>query len=105
VLSLSRVTGQDVLGPDGRALGRLADLTVQLGEQAGLTGRATPRARHRGRTCRRRGPRSRASRTPVFWYTAPMTWTSFAITSTTDALGDDEILLVRDARHPDDRRC
>ena len=35
VLLLSRETGQDVLGPDGRVLGRLADLTVRLDEQPG----------------------------------------------------------------------
>lgn len=35
VLLLSRVTGVDVLGPDGRVIGRLADLTADLGEQSG----------------------------------------------------------------------
>lgn len=36
MLSLSRETGQDVLGPDGRMVGRLADdLTVRLGGHAG----------------------------------------------------------------------
>ena len=31
---LSRITGQDVLAPDGRVAGRLADLTVRLDKQA-----------------------------------------------------------------------
>ena len=35
VLYLSRVTGQDVLGPDGRIIGRLADLTADLVEESG----------------------------------------------------------------------
>jgi sporulation protein YlmC with PRC-barrel domain len=35
VLLLTRVTGRDVLGPDGRVIGRLRDLTVRLGEQPG----------------------------------------------------------------------
>ena len=35
MLLLSRVTGHDVLGPDGRAAGRVADLTVRLGAPAG----------------------------------------------------------------------
>jgi len=35
VLLLTRVTGRDVLGPDGRVIGRLGDLTVRLGEQPG----------------------------------------------------------------------
>ena len=35
VLLLSRMTGQDVLGTDGRVVGRLADLTVRLDEHAG----------------------------------------------------------------------
>ena len=35
VLFLSRVTGQDVLGPDGRVIGRLVDLTADLVEDSG----------------------------------------------------------------------
>ncbi len=35
VLLLSRVTGQDVLAPDGRVIGRLADLTMDLVEESG----------------------------------------------------------------------
>ena len=30
VLLLSRVTGRNVLGPDGREVGRLTDLTVRV---------------------------------------------------------------------------
>ncbi|MCB0937781.1 MAG: magnesium transporter [Mycobacterium sp.] len=35
MLFLSRVTGQDVLGPDGRVIGRLVDLTADLVEDSG----------------------------------------------------------------------
>jgi sporulation protein YlmC with PRC-barrel domain len=35
VLLLSRVTGQDVRGPDGQVIGRLADLTVSLAQESG----------------------------------------------------------------------
>ena len=35
VLLLTRLTGQDVLGPDGRVIGRLADLTVRLNRGSG----------------------------------------------------------------------
>ena len=35
MLSLSQVTGQDVWGSDGRVLGRVADLTTRLDDQAG----------------------------------------------------------------------
>ncbi|AQT82458.1 magnesium transporter [Mycolicibacterium litorale] len=35
MLLLSRVTGLDVLRPDGRVIGRLADLTADLGDQSG----------------------------------------------------------------------
>ena len=35
MLPLSRITGRDVLGPDGRSLRRVTDLTVRLGTAAG----------------------------------------------------------------------
>jgi hypothetical protein len=35
VLSLTREIGQEVRGPDGRALGPVADLTVRLGREDG----------------------------------------------------------------------
>lgn len=36
VLLLSRITGQDVRGPNGQVIGRLADLTVSLAQESGL---------------------------------------------------------------------
>ncbi|WP_442008372.1 magnesium transporter [Mycobacterium sp. 2YAF39] len=91
------MTGQDVLGPDGRVVGRLADLTVRLGEQNGAL-----------RVERLLVKRRRASDLLVPWAAiesfesahvlvdGPADLTTFAIISTTDALCDDEILLVRD---------
>jgi hypothetical protein len=97
MLLLSRVTGQDVLGPGGRVAGCLVDLTVPLDEHAGphLVERLLVR-RHRTpdllmpwaaiESFEKTGVLVRGTDDP----------TSFAITSTADALGDDEILLVRD---------
>lgn len=98
VLLLSRLTGQDVLGPDGRVVGRLADLTVDLDEQPG------PCLVERLLVQRHRAPDLLLPWAAVesFRHTGlvlahgtddPAT---FAITSITDALGDDEILLGRD---------
>ena len=94
---LSRVTGQDVLGPDGRSLGRLADLTVQLGEQAGphLVERLLVR-RHRAQDLLMPWAAIESFENTGVLVHGTDDPTSFAITSTTDALGDDEILLVRD---------
>ena len=97
MLPLSRETGQDVLGPDGRVLGRLADLTVRLGEQTG------PHLVERLLVQRHRVPDLLMPWAAIesFEQTGVLVRgtddpTTFAITSTTDALGDDEILLVRD---------
>jgi sporulation protein YlmC with PRC-barrel domain len=91
VLSLSRVTGQDVLGPDGRALGRLADMTVQLGEQAGphLVERLLVR-RHRGQDLLMPWAAIESFENTGVLVHGTDDPTSFAITSTTDALGDDD---------------
>lgn len=97
MLFLSRVTGQDVLGFDGRTLGHLADLTVRLDEQAG------PHLVERLLVQRHRAPDLLVPWAAVesFENTCVLIRgtddpTTFAIGSTTDALGDDEILLVRD---------
>jgi sporulation protein YlmC with PRC-barrel domain len=97
VLSLSQLTGQEIWGPDGRVLGRLADLTTRLDDQAGpeLVERILVRC-------------SRGSDLLLPWATVESFEptgvrmhgdddpTMFAIISTSDALADDEILLVRD---------
>ena len=97
MLSLSRVTGQDVLGPGVRPLGRVADLTVRLGEQSG------PHLVERLLVRRHRAPDLLMPWAAIesFQHSGVLALgtddpTAFAITSTTDALGDDEILLVRD---------
>jgi len=48
VLLLTRLTGKDVLGPDGRVIGRLADLTVRLnrGSESHLVERLVVSRRH-----------------------------------------------------------
>jgi sporulation protein YlmC with PRC-barrel domain len=97
VLLLSEMTGQDVLGPDGRVAGRVADLTVRLGEHAGqhLVERLLVR--------RRRAPDLLLPWTEIESFEStcvmlrdPLDPTSFMISSATEALGADEILLVRD---------
>ena len=98
VLSLSRETGQDVLRADGRALGRLADLTVRLGATDGAAsasidsscGAVGPL------TSWCRGRRYGASSTPASCCAATRIPRHFAISSTHDALRDDELLLLRD---------
>ncbi|MGX9790195.1 PRC-barrel domain-containing protein [Mycobacterium sp. MMS18-G62] len=92
---MSRVLGQDVRGPDGRVIGRLADLTVSLGEQNGptLVDRMLVR-------------RSGAHDLLVPWsqvgsFQHPdiqlaSAGPHFVITSIADALDEDELLLVRD---------
>ena len=97
MLLLSRISGQEVLGPDGRVAGRVADLTVRLDEQA------SPHLVERLLVRRHRAPDLLVPWAAIesFENTCVLLrdtddLTTFAITSTTDALGDDEILLVRD---------
>jgi len=97
MLLLSRISGQEVLGPDGRVAGRVADLTVRLDEQAG------PHLVERLLVRRHRAPDLLVPWAAIesFENTCVLVrdtddLTTFAITSTTDALDDDEILLVRD---------
>lgn len=95
VLLLSRLTGQEVRGPDGRIAGRLADLTVRLGDQTGPT--LVERLLVRGRGA----PDLLVPRAAVAAFQRPGIVLAedperFAITSTLEALADDEILLARD---------
>jgi hypothetical protein len=97
VLLLSRETGQEVLGPDGRVIGRLADLSVGLGEQAG------PHRVERLLVKRHNAPDLLMPWAAIgsFQHTGVVARSTddpaiFTITSTTDALADDEILLRRD---------
>jgi sporulation protein YlmC with PRC-barrel domain len=91
------MTGQDVRGPDGRVAGRLADLTVRLDEQAG------PHLVERLLVRRHRAPDLLVPWAMIesFEKTCVLVrdtddLTTFAITSTTEALSNAEILLVRD---------
>jgi len=95
VLVLSRITRQDVRGPDGRVIGRVADLTVSLGEQNGPT------------MVDRLLVRRKAAADLLVPWTEVVSFqrtevelagdvSGFAIGSLVDALDSDEILLVRD---------
>jgi sporulation protein YlmC with PRC-barrel domain len=95
VLLLSRITGQAVRGPEGQELGRLADLTVSLGDHDGPT--LVDRI-----LIRRSGVSDLLvpwSAVASFQHTAVELVddpAGFAINSIADALDVDEILLVRD---------
>ena len=97
MLLLSRISGQEVLGPDGRVAGRVADLTVRLDEQAGphLVERLLVR-RHRAPDLLVPWAAIESFENTCVLVRGTDDPTTFAITSTIDALGDDEILLVRD---------
>src|SRR3982074_693546 len=91
------MTGQEVVGPNGEVVGRVKDLTVRLDDEAG------PEFVERILVRRVRG-----SDLLLPWAAAQSfeptgvrihgndDSTMFEITSTNDALADDEILLVRD---------
>jgi MgtE intracellular N domain len=91
------MTGQDVLCPDGRVAGRLADLTVRLDEHAGphLVERLLVQ-RHRAPDLLMPWAAIESFENTCVLIHGPDDPISFAITSTTEALSDDEILLVRD---------
>ena len=98
VLLLTRVTGQDVLGPDGRVIGRLADLTVRLSTQSG------PQLVERLVVTRRRAPQlvlpwdvvANFQSGQVVLASSGATLVDFETDVVTNALGPDEILLGRD---------
>jgi sporulation protein YlmC with PRC-barrel domain len=98
VLLLSRITGQVVRGPDGQAIGRLADLTADLVEESG------PHLVDRVVVARRRGrqlviPWEQVATLEhgrlVLACAAPDA-EDYAVDDLTAALGEREILLVRD---------
>lgn len=93
VLLLSRLVGREVRGPDGRPVGRLADLIVCLDGNHG------PPAVQRLVVTGRRGPTLVVPWAAVEEFDAgPVTLaaTGFAVDSLAEALGPDELLLVRD---------
>ena len=93
VLLLSRVTGREVVGPDHRGLGRLADLTVRIDDGG-------PPVVNRLVVTRRGGPTllvpwaavDRFDPGPVVLASAR----GFEVPSLAGALHPDELLLVRD---------
>ena len=97
VLLLTRVIGRDVLGPDGRVLGRLADLTVRLSDLS------EPQRVER-LVLRRRGSTlvlpwdvvANVGSDQVVLAVGDTELGAFAIDSLAQALGPDEILLGRD---------
>lgn len=93
VLLLSRLLGREVRGPDGRPVGRLADLIVRLDGNHG------PPAVQRLVVSGRRLPTLVVPWAAVAEFDAgPVTLaaTGFAVDSLAEALGPDELLLVRD---------
>jgi sporulation protein YlmC with PRC-barrel domain len=98
VLLLTGVTGRDVLGPDGRVLGRLADLTVRLSDQAG------PQLVERLVVTRRRSPTlvlpwavvANVGSDQVVLTVGAAEVAGFEVDSLAQALASDEILLRRD---------
>lgn len=98
VLLLSRVTGHDVLGRDGRVIGRLADLTADLVEESGppLADRVVV---SRGRGSQLLIPWEQVTNfghNQVVLALDAADAGRFAVDDLTAALGDREILLARD---------
>ncbi len=98
MLLLSRIAGQVVLGADGRTIGRLADLTADLVEESGphLVDRVVVARRRAGRLV---VPWEQVATLEhgrlVLACDGPDTEV-YAVDDITAALGDREILLVRD---------
>jgi sporulation protein YlmC with PRC-barrel domain len=102
VLSLIREIGQEVQSADGRALGRLVDLTVRLGEQDGphLVERLLVERRHEASLLVPWSAVESFEHTSVLLHEDPAGRPLLTVDpgpgSTTDLLADDELLLVRD---------
>lgn len=90
VLLLSRVTGRQVQGPDGRGVGRLTDLTVRVDGGDPVVNRLV--------VTRRGGPTLLVPWAAVdeFGQTITLADVKFEVPSLAEALGPDELLLVRD---------
>lgn len=95
VLLLSRMIGQEVRGPDDRALGRLADLTVGLDEHAGgsLAARILLHRRHE---CDLLVPWSAVGSIKPGYIQLTSDAAGLAVVTIADVLDSDEILLARD---------
>lgn len=97
MLSLSEVTGREVRGANGESLGRIGDLTTRLGIEVGayLVDRVVVRRRHRPDLLVPWTEIESFERTGV-WLRRSDVESAFAVSSITDALEDEEILLSRD---------
>ncbi|MCB0939298.1 MAG: magnesium transporter [Mycolicibacterium sp.] len=98
MLFLSGVTGQDVLGPDGRVIGRLADLTADLVEDSGphLVDRVVVK---RGRGALLLVPWAAVAnvgRDQLVLGVGAAGADRYAVDDVAEALADQEILLARD---------
>ena len=98
VLLLSRVTGQDVLGPDGRVIGRLADLTADWSRSpARIWSIACWCGEAAARTCWSRGKAvANLGHNQLVLAVDAADTESYTVDNVTEALGEHEILLVRD---------
>ncbi len=98
VLLLSRITGRDVVGSNGNAVGRLADLTVALGRLAGprLVERVVIARRHAAPLVLGWDAVANLQSGRVVLGLCADEASAFEVGSVADALGDDEILLGRD---------
>ena len=91
VLLLSRVIGRHVQGPDGRGVGRLTDLTVRVDGGDPVVNRLV--------VTRRGGPTLLVPWAAVDEFDGTITLADgkgFEVPSLAEALGPDELLLVRD---------
>lgn len=98
VLLLSRVTGQDVLGPDGRVIGRLADLTADLVEESGpaLVDRIVVRQGRRSYLLLPWATVANLGHNQLVLTVDADDTARYAVDDVAEALGEHEILLARD---------
>ncbi|MFN8032606.1 MAG: magnesium transporter [Mycobacterium sp.] len=97
MLLLSRVTGEDVLGPAGRVVGRLADLTADLVEESGphLVDRAVVK-RHGTNLLVPWDKVANVGHNQLVLAVDPADIERYAVDNLDDALGEHEIMLARD---------
>ncbi|HTY26634.1 MAG TPA: magnesium transporter [Mycobacterium sp.] len=97
MLLLSRVTGEDVLGPDGRVIGRLADLTADLVEESGphLVDRVVVKRRGTTLMVPWEAVANVGHNQLVLAVDATDT-ERYAVDDVDEALGDHEIMMARD---------
>ena len=97
VLLLSRITGEDVLGPDGRVIGRLADLTADLVEESGphLVDRVVVKRRAKSLLVPWEAV-ANVGHNQLVLAVDPADSERYAVDDVDEALGEREIMLARD---------